>query len=307
MSLRSDWQRDGFLVLPSVLDPTALHALREAADHALAQWRASSSADSEPGAFWNSPDGWILIHLNHPKYYAGRDELLARVLNAIATPAAIDAVTQVMGEPPVFMQANYYLDPRERQTAGGGHWHRDCQFFSKGDDLVEQRLRAEEADPPRELHMHIPLVPTAASGLVPGSHARWDTPGELAVRRNNPTGAMPGGIRLQLQPRDIAMFHVNTIHRGYYEVGVPRRTIAVTFGAASRTRPFDAHWWKMTRGYVASFQPWFRKPGYLAGTEPHTLELFQRYINAHGHEWVASNLHPEAIGPQRLEYFKLYE
>lgn len=306
MSLRSHWQRDGYLVLPRVLEPTAVHALREAADHALAQWRANSSADSEPMSCWNSPEGWILIHLNHPKYYEARPELLARLLNAVATPAAIDAITQVMGEPPLFMQANFYLDPPVRSPSGGGHWHRDCQFFARG-EFDEQRLRELEADPPRELHLHIPLEPTAASGIVPGSHARWDTPEELAVRRHNPSGDMPGGIRLHLQPGDLAMFHVNTIHRGYYEVGVPRRTIAVTFSAASRPRPFDPNWWKMTRGYVASFQPWFRKPGYLAGAEPHTLRLFQRYIDAYSHEWVASNLHPEAIGPQRLEYFKLYD
>ena len=79
-----------------------------------------------------------------------------------------------------------------------------------------------EADPPRELHMHIPLVATAASELVPGSHRRWDTPEETHIRRNDPkSDAMPGAFRLELEPGDLAFFHVNSLHRGLYYQGVP--------------------------------------------------------------------------------------
>lgn len=305
MSIESDWERDGYLVLRGVLDPTTIYALKEACDHALSQWRVNSSAESEPGPWWNNDEAWVMLHLNHAKYYEGRQELLARVLNAIATPTAIDAVTRVMRDDPVFMQANYYLDPRQA-FANGGHWHRDCQFFAGNDESIERRFFAEESDPPRELHMHIPLVSTRATGVVPGSHKRWDTPEQFFRRRHEAYGDFPGGIRLPMEPGDIGFFHVNSIHRGYYEVGVLRRTIAVTFGARSKYRPFDPVWWRNTRGYVASFQPWVCKPGYLAGAEPHTMRLFQRFIDTYGDQWKAENLNPEAIGPQRVEYFKLY-
>lgn len=238
MSIESDWDRDGYLALRGMLDPTTVYAVKEACDHALAQWQANSTADSEPGQWWNNAQAWVMLHLNHAKYYEGRQALLVRLLNAIATPTAIDAVTRVMRvmrDEPVFMQANYYLDPSQA-FANGGHWHRDCQFFAGNDEAVERRLFAEESDPPRELHMHIPLVATRATGVVPGSHKRWDTTEQFFRRRHDSCGDFPGGIRLPMEPGDIGLFHVNSIHRGYYEVGVPRRTIAVTFGARSKHR-----------------------------------------------------------------------
>lgn len=301
----TSWQRDGYLLMPGALDRSAVSGLREASEHALAQWRATSNPDNQPGQFWAGPDGWILIHLNHPRYFMGRHDWLVRILDAVAAPPAIDAITKIMGEPPVFMQCNLYIDPPVRGHSNGGHWHRDCQFYAGGDEAVEKRLFHGEADPPRELHMHIPLVPTQATGVVPGSHIRWDTPEEYEVRRRNPSAAMPGGIRLPMQPGDIGLFHVNSIHRGYYNVGVPRRTIAITFGSRAKYRPFDPVWWKNMRGYVATFQPWTRRPGYLDGVTPPARELFQRFIDTYGDQWRAENLNPDAIGPARMEYFRL--
>lgn len=301
------WQRHGYLLLRDALNGVVVSALHEAAEHALAQWRAYSSADNQPGQFWASPDGWIVIHLNHPRYFVDRPEFLLRILDAIATPAAIDAITQIMREPPVFMQCNLYIDPPSKPTSNGGHWHRDCQFFAQGDETRERRLFEDEAEPPRELHMHIPLVSTQATGVVPGSHQRWDTPEESDIRRKNPTGEMPSGIRLPMCPGDIGFFHVNSLHRGYYEVGVPRRTIAITFGSRTKHRPFDPVWWKNTLGYVSTFQPWFRRPDYLGGVAPHTRALFNRFIDTYADQWRAENLNPEVIGAARMEYFRLAE
>ena len=302
LSPADQWHRDGYLVLRQVVDPTTLGALKEACDHALQQWRQTSTRENQPMGLCHGPDAWIMLHLNHAAYYRDRWELLGRILNAIAIPQAIEVITQIMHEPPVFMQANYYLDPPERPTAMGGSWHRDCEFFSKGDKAVERATVMAEASPPRELHMHIPLVSTAATGVVPGSHVRWDTPQE-AFARLNPHGDMPGGIRLPMEPGDIGFFHVNSIHRGYYEVGVPRRTIAVSFGSRSRRRPFDVDWWKMTNGYVATYQPWCRVPHYLCGADPSTVRLFQRFIDCYGDQWTPQNLHPQSIGPARVEYY----
>lgn len=303
MTPREQWQRDGYFVLRNVLDPTTLGALREACEHALAQWRVESTPDNQPGGFCHGPSAWVMLHLNHIRYYKNRHELLGRVLNAIATPVAIDAITQIFEEPPAFMQANYYIDPPEIASDRGGRWHRDCEFFAYGKKDVERAMLLAEAQPPRELHMHIPLVPTAATGVVPGSHNRWDTPEEEYARAATPYSYMPGGIRLPMTPGDIGFFHVNSIHRGYYEVGVPRRTIAVTFGALSKYRPFDVQWWKQVRGYVASFQPWCRTPHYLSGAEPHTVRLFQRFIDRYGDQWIPENLYPESIGPARVDYY----
>jgi len=303
MTPQEQWQRDGYAMLPGVLDSQAIADLYETCEHAFAQWQQTSNEDNQPGGFCYGPSAWVLIHVNHPGYYDGRRELLTRLLNAIATPAAIDLISDIFGEPALFEQANYYIDPPEIPASQGGAWHRDCQFFAGGDHELEKKLFTEEADPPRELHMHIPLVPTSATGVVPGSHKRWDTPEEVCVRRNTPHGDMPGGIRLPMEPGDLGFFHVNSIHRGYYEVGVPRRTIAVTFSAQSGHRPFDPARWQSSRGYIAPFQPWFAAPDYLEGCEPHAARLFERFIDRYSDQWTDENINPQAIGQARADFY----
>lgn len=161
----------------------------------------------------------------------------------------------------------------------------------------------EEAHPPRELHLHIPLVPTAATGVVPGTHRRWDTAEEAQARASDPRGEMPGGIRLPMTPGDLGLFHVNSIHRGYYEVGTPRRTIAITYGAGSRGRPFDPQRWRDGKAYISTFQPWMRDADYLAGVQPATRAFFERFINEYQNQWTADRLDAAIIGAERVAYF----
>lgn len=201
------------------------------------------------------------------------------------------------------MQINYYIDPPGETRIGG--WHRDCQFYPGADEEAQKRALAEEADPPRELHMHIPLVPTQATEVVPGSHNRWDTPEEFAIRTKDATSdKMPGREIIQLQPGDLAFFHVNSLHRGMYLLGVKRRTIAVTFGRASSPRKATPEWMKAWRGYVATYQPWFLKPGYLDGCAPSTRAFFQRFIDVYRDSWTRENI--AQLNAELQEYFTNY-
>lgn len=198
------------------------------------------------------------------------------------------------------MQINYYIDPPGETRIGG--WHRDCQFFPGVDEEAQKRAIAEEADPPRELHMHIPLVPTQATEVVPGSHNRWDTPEEHQIRTKDATSdKMPGRLVIQLQPGDLAFFHVNALHRGMYHKGVRRRTIAVTFGRASHPRKATPEMMKQWRGYVATYQPWFLKQGYLDGCAPSTRAFFQRFVDVYRDSWKPEYL--KELTPQLQEYF----
>lgn len=295
------WQEQGYLVIPGVFDPARIAGLHELCESAYAQWREHSTPKNQPMSFAYGPRAWLLLHLNHAGYYQERPEWLARLLDAIAEPLALEILRDLFREEPVFMQANYYIDPPGESWAGA--WHRDSQFFTNGDEEKERADLAAEADPPRELHMHIPLVPTAATAVVPGSHLRWDTEEENRIRRHDPqAGIMPNGERLALQPGDLAFFHVNTLHRGYYEHGVPRRTIAVTLGRASHARGNSAQTMKEWRGYVATYQPWLLKPGYLEGTAPATREFFQHYIDTYGDTWKPEYL--ELLEPELQRYFR---
>ena len=245
----ADFAANGVAILPDVLSGSEVAALRTACDSCLEQWKASSTAHNQPSAYCWGPEAWILIHLNHPDFFASdaTRPFLPRILNAVASPAILSGLRKIfgvddMGGPDcTIRQINYYIDPPRQGRPP--NWHRDSQFFAGGDNELERRTIAEEANPTREVHVHIPLLPTTHSGFVPGSHLRWDTPEEHRVRMavdeasgTRGCGEIQGGCELQLEPGDASIFHVNGLHRGRYDVGYMRRTIAITVGDNERPR-----------------------------------------------------------------------
>ncbi|MBM3265623.1 MAG: hypothetical protein FJY97_19680, partial [candidate division Zixibacteria bacterium] len=148
------WREQGYLVLRQVWDTDRTTRLYETCESAYRQWRAESTEDNQPGGFWYGSRGWVLLHLNHPGYHAGHAEGLRLLLEAIADPLAQKTLATIFRDDPLFMQANYYVDPAGEGWEG--IWHRDCQFFSGGSEDTLRRLLVEEGEPPREVHMHIP-------------------------------------------------------------------------------------------------------------------------------------------------------
>lgn len=276
------WNRDGYLVLRHAVDRDTIANLRRICDGALAQWRRDSSPDVEPGGWAYGPQAWILLHLNHPVYHRGRQADLAALLQAAARPEVLALLRDLFQDEPEVAQINYYINPPEQDRANA--WHRDCQFYHGPHEQDKVRaLFAREMSPPRSLHMHIPLAPTAATELVPGSHRRWDTPEEEQIRRHEAQrNDMPGAVAVTLEPGDLAFFHVNTIHRGIYQHRVLRRTIAVSYSRASDPQEITPERLEHTRGYVAPYQPWFRRPGYLDGLPPAIAAYYRAYVERYG-------------------------
>jgi hypothetical protein len=127
---------------------------------------------------------------------------------------------------------------------------------------------------------------------VPGSHARWDTEEEYAVRKLDDSShrfdAMPGAVRPVLQAGDAFAF-TDGLHRGHYEAAVPRRTLMFTLSNGRRARGLD----------YFTFQPWFLEPNYLAGLSPRAAAFYGSYLDEYGEEMrEAANLlreHPDGI------------
>lgn len=300
MNYRDTWKEQGYLLIRNAFDPQRITQLREITESAFAQWREESSEDSEPYGFCWGPKAWIMLHLNHPKYYREHPEWLPYLLDTVADSYVLQVLNEIFTAPPILQQTNLYMDPPGE--GWNGIWHRDCQFYAPDDEVKERQMVTEEADPPRELHMHIPLVPTAASEVVPGSHTRWDTPEENHIRRHNPhTDDMPGALNLQMNPGDLGFFHVNALHRGLYQVGVPRRTITVTYTHPNYSRPATAQWMKDWRGYVSTYQPWFALPDYLNGVRDESRAFYERFIQTYRDSWKPEYL--DELNPERQAYF----
>jgi hypothetical protein len=304
MGYRETWNKQSYLKLPQVFSQDRVKRLYEICESVFEQWKADSTPDSEPMEYCYKPTAWALIHLNHPKYHQKEPGRVAELLNAVADPVVMGVINDVFADDAVMMQINYYIDPPGETRIGA--WHRDCQFFPGVDLEGQKKVVAEEADPPRELHMHIPLIPSHATEVVPGTHNRWDTPEELHIRTKDATSdKMPGRLPIDLTPGDLAFFHVNAIHRGMYYVGVPRRTIAVSFGRVAYPRRATAEWLLNWKGYVCTYQPWFQKPGYLEGCTPEAKAFYGRFVETYQDTWKKEFLVPE-LGPKLIKYFTEY-
>ena len=300
-SPREQWRAQGYLVLRNVLDASHIARLRTIVEHVYAQWRTRPMT-SEPGDYGYEPNAWIILHLNHPGRFREHPEYLRDLLDTIAEPVAIRTLEQILGDDPLFSQAAMFINPPGRTRPG--NWHRDCQYQTEGEE-AERAAVQDEADPPREVHLNIPLLSTRHTWVVPGSHLRWDTPEERDIRlHHSTTKELPGAVRLELEPGDLAFFHVNSLHRGTYHKDMLRRTLNLTYSRASVVRPASGvEELNRTKGYVSTFQPWCLKPGYLDGVRPETREFFERFIRTYRDSWRPEYL-SDALGAGRLAYFR---
>jgi hypothetical protein len=304
MGYREAWNKQSYLKLPQVFTRERVERLYAVCERSFEQWKREGTSDGEPMRYCYKPNAWCMIHLNHPKYHRQDPTGLADLLNAVADPAVMEVIREVFADDAVMMQVNYYIDPPGETRIGD--WHRDCQFYPGVDMEGQKKAVMEEGDPPRELHMHIPLIPSHATEVVPGTHNRWDTPEELRIRTQDAKSEkMPGRLPIELVPGDLAFFHVNAIHRGMYYVGVPRRTIAVSFGRVAYPRLATPEWLLNWRGYVCTYQPWFEKAGYLDGCTPEARAFYERFIQTYRGTWKREYLLPE-LGPELIKYFTEY-
>lgn len=302
MNYTEQWKQQGYLIVRNAFKAERVAKLFETCESVLDQWKRESTKEGEPGGHCYGPKAWVLANLNHPKYHRQHPEGLPRLLDAVADPLVVRILGEIFREEAILMKANFYIDPPGEGWTGG--WHRDCQFFHK-DEEKERHAVAEEGDPPRELHMHIPLVKTASTEMVPGSHRRWDTAEELLVRRKAAqSDKMPGALRIELEPGDLAFFHVNSIHRGLYPQGVLRRTITASYSRAAQPRKATAELMKQWKGFVVTYQPWFLKTGYLDGCTAGAKEFFQRFIDVYRDSWKPEYLND--LHPRLQEYFTKY-
>ncbi|WP_437276853.1 phytanoyl-CoA dioxygenase family protein [Sorangium sp. So ce375] len=137
-------------------------------------------------------------------------------------------------EAPRLKDAHYYHEQTRRDW--DGDWHRDSQF-GQSDPEIERAIVATTTS----VHFRVALEDDDRLEIVPGSHARWDTPDELRIRRgaDRTTPDMPNAARIALRAGDACIFHAWSIHRATYLRAPPRRTIDALYTFA---RPTVRRW-----------------------------------------------------------------
>jgi hypothetical protein len=268
----TDWRTQGYVVSCGLVDPSYAARLRFICDGVLDQWRKRDPQTGLPGG----ADVTVMRHLNHPAYFAGSAPGLEEVLRLAALPKLLDLATTLLGEEPMFRCTSYFMNPLE--TSLDGDWHRDSQYMTP-DENSERAMLLAGGDSGDGVQLQVALVPSDDVEVVPGSHLRYDTPEELAIRRSdggrhNRSNQMPGAVRIALGPGDAAAINSLGIHRGRYHVGKLRRTVMLTYTKASMP-VFD--WF--------SYQPWFSNPAYRARIPEDVRPFFDSFIQTYADFW----------------------
>jgi hypothetical protein len=268
---RRQWLEQGYNIFRGVITADEAHTLRLIADDVLAQFR---QGDPNPNPGGDSPH--VIRHINNPFYFKGQHERLLPLLELAADERIITPLRNVMNWDPMYCKTSLWFNPLS--GSDDGNWHRDTQFYIP--DEKEERETIERVGVQSGAQLQVALVPSQDIQVVPGSHLRWDTPAEYAIRRgngfaNNTSNEMPGALRVDLAPGDAVIFNPLGLHRGRYHSDKLRRTIMLTYG---RSGGGDS-WWAR--------QPWFLSPGYLDGVRPSTRVYYERFIAEHQEYWRA--------------------
>lgn len=230
MSYLSALQRDGFVVIPSILNASEVADFRAAATAATTKtrtgewphfrtvpkqfppWPKTPPPASEGGI-------WGVQHLLHPEmpgrgdfarfYFSEKVLAVAEELLGLKGPDR----QQTEGEPLVMELFNLLVAPETKDFEL--RWHRD-DIPDTASPEEEERLLHAKSPHGRQSHAqyNLALCPDSSLIVVPGSHRRVRTEAE---RSATPYEAnMPGQLVVELQPGDAVFYDSNILHRGVY-------------------------------------------------------------------------------------------
>lgn len=255
-SLLSSLERDGFVVIPSILSPEELSLLRNASSDTISlarsgkwphvrtlpkqfpPWGPNPFASTSP-----SPNDTSDTSLNgNPKASApgiwGIQHLLSPSLPSSPTftksyfsPAVLGTAKDLLSTPStpctdadlVLELFNLLIRPDADFQL---RWHRDDIPFTCTLDDETARL----ARPAWHAQWNLALYDDASLVVVPGSHARARTAAESAVLAVDLYGVLPGQQTVELKAGDAVFYNNNIIHRGTYDSGVERMTLHGSVG-----------------------------------------------------------------------------
>ncbi len=273
-TLAKQWSEEGYIVVRGLFNPERTVKLRVICDAILEQWRKRCPLTGKAGI--ETPDATNMRHLNHPGYAQVAPAAMPEILEAAADSEILKICRVILGEPPMFRTTSLFMNPLE--TSLDGNWHRDAQFIYPDEEREKQAV-AERGAFGHSIQLQIALVPSSDVEIVPGSHLRWDTDEEYAIRcangrANNRSNAMPNALRVEMQAGDAVAFNPMALHRGRYHTDKLRRTLMLTYTSESHPR-----------ADFFSYQPWFLEESYLEGLSENSREFYQQFIDQYREYW----------------------
>jgi len=230
-------QRDGFVVIPSLLTPTQLSTLREACADVTTQARAGSwpHVRTVPKQFppWTVAPGanpaadgiWGVQFLMHPSMPHQQTFIKSYFSSAI-----VDVVKELLectDDELVLELFNLLVRPEQDFEL---RWHRDDIPATATAEEELERLR----QPAWSAQWNLALYDDESLIAVPGSHVRARTEEERSAGPFEK--GLPGEMRVKMKAGDVVFYNNNILHRGAYDSGVERMTLHGSMGHVGGSR-----------------------------------------------------------------------
>lgn len=222
-------QRDGFVVIPSLLTAEKVEHFRAIATEATTlartgQWPHFRTVPKQfppwPKTAPPASEGgiWGVQHLLHPQM-PNRTEF-ARFYFSEKVLAVAEELLGVKGtsteatEPLVMELFNLLVAPETKDFEL--RWHRD-DIPETVSPEEEMRLLQAKSPQGRQSHAqyNLALCPDSSLIVVPGSHRRVRTETERSAGPYEPE--LPGQLVVELRPGDAVFYDSNILHRGVYK------------------------------------------------------------------------------------------
>lgn len=231
-SLLTTLNRDGYLLVPSILAPSELHTLRSACDQVTSiartgQWPHIRTLPKQFPPWPSDPSNgiWGVQHLMHPDL--PHHGLFSSNYFSNAVVDIVKTLLQCEEEDLVMELFNLLVRPdRDFEL----RWHRDDIAETASAEEERERLRV----PPWHAQWNLALWDDRSLVVVPGSHSRARTQAERAV---GPFGRdMPGQKVVEMKAGGIVFYNNNILHRGIYDHRVERMTLHGSMGHVKGSR-----------------------------------------------------------------------
>lgn len=200
---RELYRQQGYFVVRNLFDGMSLRPIRRVVDRFFETWKQQNE-DFYASQAVNA------AYLTSSTYLNAAERLV--LFRLIGSQRLMPLVHAAMAQPPCFMNTQLFFDPVNGEQ--NNYWHRDPQYHLS---LEEQQQALHTAE---VIHVRIPLKAERGLELIPGTHRRWDTPEELAVRLEQDGRCkhddLAQGAPVALAAGDALVFSANMIHRGLY-------------------------------------------------------------------------------------------
>ncbi|KAI9151711.1 phytanoyl-CoA dioxygenase [Paramyrothecium foliicola] len=222
-------ERDGFVVVKSIVDKEKLQALRDASAKVTelargGQWPHIRTVGKQFPPWGTSVDDgiWGVQHLMNPELL-GSDVFMGLYFSEEVL-SIVRELLQCEDEHLVMELFNMLVRPDKDFEL---RWHRDDIPATAGPEEEMARL----SEPAWHAQYNFALWEDESLVLVPGSHKRARTEAE---RQADPFQAsLPDQLVVKLEPGDIAFYNNNILHRGVYDSHKQRMTLHGSVGHVS--------------------------------------------------------------------------